>query len=206
MVTVNVVENNNLAQALLTLLRDKNTPTEKFRDYLKKIGAILTSEASQEFDTKDTKVITPMDAETKGVIIEEDIVILAILRAGMFMAEGVRYVLPNSRIGFVGIEKAEGDTEIKYISIPEISGKTVIIVDPILATGCTISKIIEKPIFDDVKKIIIITVIATEEGIYKLADIKPDIAIYTAAVDPELDEKAFVIPGLGDAAKRAFGW
>ncbi len=210
MVSVNVIENNKLIQALLTALRDKNTPVNTFREYLRKIGMAITVEASQDFEIEEISVETPMNAKAKGVQLKEDIVVIAILRAGLAMAEGVTAVLPDILLGFIGAKRQEAkgtvSSEVHYISVPDLTGKTVIIVDPMLATGSTLSKVLEKIDLKKAKKIMILSVIATEDGIYRLTEINPNIIIYTAALDPELDENAFIIPGLGDAGERAYGW
>lgn len=210
MVSVNVIENNKLIQVLLAILRDKDTSTEVFRKQLKKIGAAIAVEASQDFDVEEITIETPMKAKVKGLKLRDNFVVIAILRAGLVMAEGVLSVLPYALLGFIGAKRHENGeeiySEVNYISIPNIKNKTVIIVDPMLATGSTLSEVLKSINLDEAKKVFIFSVIATENGIYKLAEINPKISLYTAALDPELDENAFIVPGLGDAGERAFGW
>jgi uracil phosphoribosyltransferase len=205
-----------LAQAILTDLRFKDTGQIAFRKGLVKIGRLTAYEIIRSFPTKETYVETPLKVKARGVKVPdmEHVVIINILRAAMSLVEGLLKSFPQARQGVLAVqrvEEKEGIENIKaikyFVKIPKFNSEdTVIIADPMLATGSTILEAIAevykvgKP-----KRLIVSSVISCEYGVEKLVQKYPEVQLYTLAVDPELNNHAYIVPGLGDAGDRSFG-
>ncbi len=214
---VNIIE-HPLAQALLTKLRDKNTDQIEFRKGLVELGRIIGYEVVRSMEVNETEVETPLGVKAKGVIIPdlEHVVIVQVLRAAMPMAEGLVKIFERARMGVISARRLEDtykkgslsfDVESTYVRVPKIfSDDVLIIADPMLATGSTIVTVLKsissrgKP-----KRKIVATVIATEFGIERVLKEDNTSEIYTLAIDPEVNEDGYIVPGLGDAGDRAFG-
>jgi len=208
-----------LAQAILTTLRDRNTGQIEFRKGMVKLGRLIALRIVEDFETKPRKVVTPLGVEHEGIEIEgiNDVVIIQVLRASMPLVEGLIKILPSARMGVISARRVEEkgmsqekefDIEVKYIKIPKITEKdNLIIADPMFATGSTILAVLNHLEKVDLRarRKILATVISTPIAIERVLSRYPDLLIYTVAIDPYLNEKGFIVPGLGDAGDRSFG-
>jgi uracil phosphoribosyltransferase len=199
------------AQHLLTRLRDKSTASAEFRQALVRLRRIVGYELVKTFPVRTVDVETPLGV-AKGVeIVELDrVVIVEVLRAAMPFVEGLLKVFPQARLGVVAARRREEggaiDVDIFYSKIPQISQDDVVIVaDPMLATGVTMTRVIEEVYRAGTPgRLIVVSVIATPVGIGRVLSKFPETEIYTVAIDPMLNDKGFIVPGLGDAGDRAF--
>ncbi|PLJ77888.1 uracil phosphoribosyltransferase [Infirmifilum sp. SLHALR2] len=203
------------AQVILSRLRDSKTPRSEFRRLLYKAGIISAYEISNEVPLTETSVETPLGVRAKGFEYGCDVTVIAVLRAALPMAWGMLEVFEDAKVGFVSAKRAEVDdaesrefsleVELSYMSVPERSG-VIIVVDPMLATGSTLSAVLRK-VTERVEavKIIVSALIATEVGVKRILSEHGGITMYAFAVDPQLNSRAFIVPGLGDAGDRAFG-
>jgi len=196
---------------LLTKLRDKKTPYYVFRQTLKKMGIFMAYEIANDLEYREIKIRTPL-SEASGFAMADNVVLIAILRAALPFVEGFLEVFEQARIGIVAARRIENqkslefNVEIEYKNIPEIIDNIVIIPDPMLATGSTILATLRELFkMGWPRKTIVCSVIATKYGIDRILSKYPQIIIYTASIDKELNSKGYIIPGLGDAGDRAFG-
>jgi len=202
---------------LLSILRDKNTPINIFRETMREAGRVLAINIMNDQDYTIGRVETPLGiAEYKKPRHYEDVVIVGILRAALPLVEGMIEVYRKARVGFVGAKRVEDsnregkefDVVMNYYNIPPINkGSLVIIADPMLATASTMIRVLNllKPKLDDDTEVVVTSVIAAEYGIEKLLTTHPYIKLYTIAVDHILNDKGYIVPGLGDAGDRSFG-
>jgi len=198
---------NPLAKYLLTILRNKNTLPPKFREVMRKLGFILAYEISRELMWKEITVETPL-SKAKGIEPYTNIWIIAILGAGVPLAQGIHEAFPWAGLGFIAARRFEEDKDIRvevyYERMPESLKRTItIIADPMLATGNTMVKVLEIVRRRGCGKVIIASVVASKYGVKKILDLFNDVNIYVLTIDPELNDKAFIVPGLGDAGDRA---
>ncbi len=192
---------------LIYEIRNPRTDAVHFRQALERIGENLAYDVLEELATEEVIVQTLTGVEAKHYLVDETPVLVTILRAGLPLNQGVQKVFPNSEVGFLAMSRNEETLKAKldYVALPDLKGKTVIISDTMLATGGSLVdalKIIEQR---GPKKIFVITAIAAKPGIERLIKHNSSIKIFAAAVDPQLNEKGFIIPGLGDAGDRAYG-
>lgn len=191
----------------VTLLRDKSTGPETFRDAVKRISTVLAVEISRNFTLTAFKVETPLEV-TDGYKASQDVVLVPVLRAGLGMVSGFLAILPNARVGHIGLQRDE-DTlmpvEYYYKTPKNIDVATVILIDPMLATGGSASEAIKFLKKRGAKNIIFACLVAAPEGIQKMEKDHPDVKIFGAALDRELNDKGYILPGLGDAGDRTFG-
>ena len=191
----------------VTLLRDKSTGPETFRDAVKRISTVLAVEISRNFTLTTFKVKTPLEI-TDGYKASQDVVLVPVLRAGLGMVSGFLAILPNARVGHIGLQRDE-DTlmpvEYYYKTPKNIDVATVILIDPMLATGGSASEAIKFLKKRGAKNIIFACLVAAPEGIQKMEKDHPDVKIFGAALDRELNDKGYILPGLGDAGDRTFG-
>ncbi|MDA2969645.1 MAG: uracil phosphoribosyltransferase [Actinomycetota bacterium] len=190
----------------LTILRNKNTNFEAFRNYSSKLSYILFLEASKNISLKDIEIETPL-TKTIGYEIENENVAVAVLRAGLGLADGIKELLPNTSFGYIGVQRNEetANPEYYYENLPELKNKNVFILEPMLATGGSLSFAIDKVKEYHPKNIFALTVICAPEGINKLKEKHPDITLITASIDEKLNENWYIVPGLGDMGDRLFG-
>ncbi len=205
------------AQAVLTILRDRGTGQIDFRKGLVRLGRVIGLEMVKYLDGEVIEVETPLGVKAKGFVIKDMnyIVVITVLRAAMPLAEGLVKIFPKARQGVVSARRIEEgvtngrsfEIELNYVKIPKIRPEdTVIIADPMLATGSTMLAIIPKVLEHGVpKRLFIASVISTEYGIRRVLSKYPETHIFTVAIDPELNSKGYIVPGLGDAGDRAFG-
>lgn len=188
-------------------VRDKNTSTKAFRETVSEIGALITYEITRDLETQPKEIETPM---TKTVVheLKKDVVIIPILRAGLGMVEGMHNMIPTAKIGHIGLFRNEEtlEPEVYYQKFPEaVNDSVVLLVDPMLATGGSASFAIEILKKHGVKDIRYVGLIGCPTGVNRLQKDHPDINIYLAAMDEVLNEKGYIIPGLGDCGDRIFG-
>ena len=197
-----------LIQAKLTVLRDKRTPTELFKQTVDEITGLMLYELTGEFPTRQVEVETPIET-TRGTVIDVSHVnVVTILRAGLGMVGGLVRLLPGVRVGVLGFERDERTLEpaFYYAKIPAFDERTrTIVVDPMLATGGTAVAALEYMREKGVRDISFACLIAAPAGVNRVHALFPDVTIYTCAVDRELNEKGYICPGLGDAGDRIFG-
>lgn len=192
----------------ISVLRSKDTSTKEFRELISEISMILCYEAFKNEKLEEFEVETPI-AKTTGYRIDENkYAFVPILRAGMGMIDGVLIVMPTAKIGHIGLYRNEETLEpVKYFSkFPKgIQEKTVILLDPMLATGGSGSAAISLLKADGVKNIKFLSIIAAPEGIKRIKKDHPDVQIYAAQLDKHLNEIGYIVPGLGDAGDRIYG-
>lgn len=191
----------------MAIIRDKKTNTKDFREAISEIGMLITYEISRDFKTKEKKIETPLIKTTVNVL-KNNIVIVPILRAGMGMVDGIHRIIPQAKIGHLGLYRDQKTLEphVYFNKLPlNISSATVLLVDPMLATGGTVSAAITILKEAGVRDIRYVGVVGCPEGVKKLKTTHPDVDIYLAALDEKLDENSYIVPGLGDCGDRMFG-
>lgn len=202
------VLNHPLITHKLAILRDINTGTKEFRELVTEISTILMYEAMRDAKLEKTIIETPLEKMETGMIDEDGYAIVPILRAGMGMVDGILNVFPNAKIGHIGLYRNEETFEPVeyYYKMPDgIGNREVLVVDPMLATGGSASATISKLKEDGVNKIKLLCIVAAPQGIKCIEDDHPDVQIFCAVVDRELNENAYILPGLGDAGDRVYG-
>ena len=197
-----------LIEHKLTLLRDKKTGTKEFREVIGEISTILCYEAMKDAKLEEKEIETPI-CKTKGKVLDEEkYAFIPILRAGTGMLDGLIKVMPNAKIGHIGMYRNEETLKpVKYYykTPKDISKREVIVLDPMLATGGSATDAITMLKKDGVKKLKFLCIIAAPDGIKKLQKEHPDVPIYCAVIDEKLNEHGYIVPGLGDAGDRIFG-
>ncbi len=201
--------NHPLIEHKLGVLRDKKTGTKEFREIASEIGTFLCYKAMEDAELEDTQIETPICKMNAKKLDEDKYAFVPILRAGMGMLDGVISVVPNAKIGHIGMYRDEknGNKPVNYFfKVPKnIEKKEVILLDPMLATGGSAIDAIDLLKEKGVKKIKFLCIIAAPEGIKLVQEKHPDVKVYCAHVDEKLNEKAYIVPGLGDAGDRIFG-
>lgn len=192
----------------LGLLREKDISTKSFRSLAKEITTLLTYEATKDLPL-ETKTIECWSGETEVLQIKgKKVTVVPILRAGMGMLDGVFELMPNAKVSVVGLYRNEETLEpVVYFEklVKDISDRTALIIDPMLATGGTLIATIDMLKKSGCKHIVGMFLVAAPEGIEKVLAAHPDIEIYTASVDEKLNDKGYILPGLGDAGDKIFG-
>lgn len=202
------VLNHPLITHKLAILRDVNTGTKEFRELVTEISTILMYEAMRDAKLEKTIIETPLEKMETGMIDEDGYAIVPILRAGMGMVDGILNVFPNAKIGHIGLYRDEETFQPVeyYYKMPEgIENREVLVVDPMLATGGSASATISKLKEDGATKIKLLCIVAAPQGIKCIEDDHPDVQIFCAVVDRQLNENAYILPGLGDAGDRVYG-
>jgi uracil phosphoribosyltransferase len=201
-----VIVNHPLIQHKLSIIRDYRTGTKDFREALNEISGLITYEISRDFETQLSKVTTPIQ-ETTVTILKKDVVIVPILRAGLGMVDGIHNMIPTAKIGHVGLYRDETSLQPVeyYAKFPELKNATVLIVDPMLATGGSASSAVQSVKQRGAKDIRYVGLVGCPEGIARLQADHPDVDIYLAALDERLNDMGYIVPGLGDCGDRLFG-
>lgn len=197
-----------LIQHKLTIMRDKNTGAKDFRELLEEITTLMGYEITRDFPLCDVEIETPIGPMTAKRIEGKKLAIVPILRAGLGMVNGLMNLLPVARIGHIGLYRNEQTHEpvVYYCKLPvDIQERTVILSDPMLATGGSASDAIDMLKEKGVKDIRLLCLVAAPEGVKKVQEAHPDVDIYVAALDDHLNENCYIVPGLGDAGDRLFG-
>lgn len=200
--------NHPLITHKLAILRDKNTGTKKFRELISEISMFLCYEAMKDAKLDDCTIETPIEKLNTQMLNEDKYAFVPILRAGMGMLDGVITVIPNAKIGHIGMYRDEKTFKpVNYFfKVPkDIEKREVIILDPMLATGGSAIDAIELLKSKGVKRIKFLCIIAAPEGILAVTMRYPDVKIYCACVDNYLNENKYIVPGLGDAGDRIYG-
>ncbi len=197
-----------LIEHKLGILRDKKTGTKEFRELISEITLFLCYEAMKDVNTYEEQIETPITKITVKKLNENQFVFVPILRAGTGMIEGIVKMIPNAKIGHIGLYRNEETLEpVKYLfKMPKnIKDKETIIIDPMLATGGSGCAAIQMLKDEGVKNIKFLCVIAAPEGIRRIQKEHPDVKIYCAKIDDHLNDIGYIVPGLGDAGDRIFG-
>ena len=192
----------------LSILRSKDTGTKEFRELISEIGMFLLYEALRDAELDDITIQTPITEMKTGRLDEDRYAFLPILRAGTGMVDGILKVLPNAKIGHIGMYRDE-ETFVPhryFFKVPkDIVNREVIILDPMLATGGSAKDAINLVKGRGGRKIKFVSIIGCPEGLKKLHESHPDVQIYCGALDEKLNEHGYIVPGLGDAGDRIFG-
>lgn len=199
--------NHALIEHKLTIMRDQETPTLVFKQNLDDIAKLMAYEITKDLPLKDKEITTPICTMT-GKELSHDIVLVPILRAGLGLLDGLRDVIKEAKVGFLGMQRNE-DTlqpEEYYAKLPQnIENDHVIIIDPMLATGGSAIAAIDSLKNKGAKHIILACLIGAPEGVQVIEEKHPDVDLYLAHLDDHLNEKGYIVPGLGDAGDRLFG-
>ena len=192
----------------LGLLRDITTPTQMFRQLVNELTLLLTYEATKDLADEEIEIETPLEQTTARRISGKKVAICPILRAGIGMLDAVLSLIPGARVGFIGLYRDEETLEaVEYfVKLPgDIADRDVILLDPMLATGNSTTAAVETVKGAGATSVRLIALIAAPEGIERIHRDHPDVAIVVAAIDRALNEKGFIVPGLGDAGDRLYG-
>lgn len=192
----------------IAILRDEKTGMKEFRELIEEIATLMTYEAFKDVPTKKVMVKTPLEETEQTVVVEKSIVLVPVLRAGLGMVNGVHELFPTAKVGHIGMFRNEETLEPQeyYCKLPDgVEDKLVVVLDPMLATGGSAIAAINQIKKRGVKNIKMMSIIAAPEGVKALASAHPDVQIYVATVDRELNENGYILPGLGDAGDRLFG-
>ena len=194
-------------QHKMALIRDIDTGHKKFRELATEITMFLCYEALKNVRLKDVEIQTPI-AMAKCRMIDEDIVVVPILRAGVGMLDGILSLIPSARVGFVGLERDEETARpvSYYQKMPrQIKDGISIVIDPMLATGGSTVAAIDALKSQGAGRIIVVCIVSCPEGLQKVMDAHPEVHVYAASIDPKLNKKNYIVPGLGDAGDRLYG-
>lgn len=197
-----------LIQHKLSILRDKNTSVKEFRELISEIAMLMCYEATRDLPLEPVEIETPVAKATVNRIAGKKLAIVPILRAGLGMVDGMVSMIPNAKVGHIGLFRDPQTLEpVKYYfkMPPDIDERDVIVVDPMLATGGSASAAIQFLKDDGVKHIKLMCIIGAPEGVERMQKDHPDVDIYVAALDDHLNEHGYIVPGLGDAGDRIFG-
>ena len=201
------IVNHPMVQHKLTLMRKKETSTHDFRALLREIGMLMGYEVTRDFPLEDVEIETPMQKMIAKRIGGRKVVVVPILRAGLGMVEGLLELMPSARVGHIGMYRDETTHEpvFYYYRMPAGKERTVILTDPMLATGGSACDAVRRLKADGYTQIRMMCLVAAPEGVKRLQTEHPDVEIYTAALDNGLNENCYILPGLGDAGDRIFG-
>jgi uracil phosphoribosyltransferase len=194
-------------QTKLTELRDFSTDHRKFRELLNEIASLMVYEVTRDWPTKPRPIQTPMERMT-GKVLARQITLVPILRAGLGMADGVLRLLPEARLGHLGVYRNEETLEpVPYYQKlpPDIAATEVLLLDPMLATGGSGTAAVSFLKNAGVTNMRFVCLVAAPEGIQHLHALHPEVPLYCAAIDRQLNDKGYILPGLGDAGDRIFG-
>jgi uracil phosphoribosyltransferase len=206
--TANVTEvKHPLVQHKLGLLRDTSTDTQMFRQLVNELTLLLTYEATKDLATEEIEISTPLERTTGQHISGKKVAVCPILRAGVGMLDGVLSLIPVARVGFIGLYRNEETLEPVeyYVKLPnDISERNVILLDPMLATGNSTAAAVATVKAAGASSIRLIALIAAPAGIERIHREHPEVSIVVAGIDRELNEKGYIVPGLGDAGDRLY--
>ncbi len=204
---MHVLVDHPCVQHKLAIIRNVETGHKRFRELATEITQFLCYEALKSVKVKEVEVQTPVDV-AKCKKIDTDIVVVPILRAGVGMLDGILALVPTARVGFVGLYRDEETAmPVSYYERfpPQVESGTCIIIDPMLATGGSTNAAIDRLKDAGADSIVVICIVTCPEGLAAVQVEHPDVAIYTAAIDDHLNEKKYIVPGLGDAGDRLYG-
>ncbi|MCF8266889.1 MAG: uracil phosphoribosyltransferase [Ignavibacteriales bacterium] len=202
-----IIVENPLIKRDITILRDKNTPYELFRIALNRIGYSIAIELSKSLKLTQFTVTTPLE-ETNGYRLKDSIILIPVLRAGLAMVQSFIELIPDASVGHIGLQRNETTlqpVEYYFKTPSHLPESKVIIIDPMLATGGSASYAIRYLKQKGAANVSLACLIAAPFGVNKITSEHPDVQIYTAALDRELNSSGYILPGLGDAGDRTFG-
>jgi uracil phosphoribosyltransferase len=197
-----------LVQHKLSYLRDKETPTVHFRKLVEEVTLLLTYEATKDFPTEDVEIETPLERALIPRIAGKKVAVCPVLRAGVGMLDGVLSLISSARVGFIGMYRDEETLQpVQYfVKLPaDMDERDAIVLDPMLATGNSSVAAIEIVKDAGARSVTLVSLVAAPQGIDRVHEEHPDVHIVCAAVDRGLDERGFIVPGLGDAGDRLYG-
>ena len=196
-----------LVQHKLSLMRDKQTSTNKFRQLLQEISMLMGYEVTRDFPLMYEEIETPLQPMSAPKIAGKKVVIAPILRAGLGMVDGLLSLIPSARVGHIGMYRDEETCKpvFYYYKMPAHKDRLVIVTDPMLATGGSACDAIERLKKDGFTHIRLMALVASPQGVKAVRDCHPDVDIYLASLDEGLNDKNYILPGLGDAGDRIFG-
>ena len=196
-----------LVQHKLSLMRDKQTSTNKFRELLKEISMLMGYEVTRDFPFMYDEIETPLQTMSAPKIAGKKVVVVPILRAGLGMVDGLLNLIPSARVGHIGLYRDEETCKpvFYYYKMPEHKERLVIVTDPMLATGGSACDAIERLKRDGFQHIRLMCLVASPQGVKAVRDNHPDVDIYIASLDEGVNERNYILPGLGDAGDRIFG-
>ena len=191
----------------VTILRDKHTDSETFRAALQRVSNILAAETSKNFSLTNIEVETPLE-KTNGSKLTNEVILVPVLRAGLGMVNGFLQIIPEAKVGHIGLQRDEETLKPVeyYYKVPKnLDAAEVVMLDPMLATGGSASEALNYLKKRGAKKLVFACLVASPEGVKKMMSEHPDVKIFAAALDRELNDKGYILPGLGDAGDRTFG-
>ena len=191
----------------LTLLRNEKTPSNTFRSVLRRTASLMAYEVTKDLRLRPVRVRTPLES-TAGSVVRDPIILIPILRAGLGLVGGFVEVIPDARVGHIGLYRDEETLKPVdyYLKFPKkLSGALSIVLDPMLATGGSADAALTYLKERGARKIRFVSLVAAPEGVQRLSRAHPDVRIYTCALDRKLNSKGYILPGLGDAGDRIFG-
>jgi uracil phosphoribosyltransferase len=197
-----------LVQHKLSYLRDKDTPTVHFRKLVNELTLLLTYEATKDFPTETVEIETPLETMEAARISGKKVAVCPVLRAGVGMLEGVLSLISSARVGFIGLYRDEATLEAVeyYVKLPDdLAERDAIVLDPMLATGNSSSAAIAEVKKAGARSVTLVCLVAAPVGIERVHEEHPDVHVVCAAIDRELNERGFIVPGLGDAGDRLYG-
>ena len=196
-----------LVQHNLARLRDKRTQSQEFRRLLGEIASLMLHEATRDFAVRVVSVETPL-AAARGFRLEREVALVPVLRAGLGMLDSILQLIPHARVGFIGLKREETTLRAQFYhkSFPKNLGRfEVILIDPMLATGGSAVAALDLLAEQGAKHVRLVNLVAAPEGIRRVQQSYPRVPIFTAAIDRKLNERGYILPGLGDAGDRLFG-
>lgn len=197
-----------LIQHKLTMLRDKNTSSKDFRELVREIAMLMAYEVTRELPLKDIEIETPICKTTGKTLSGQDIALVPVLRAGLGMVDGMLDLIPNAKIGHIGLYRNEETLQPVeyYCKLPaDIENRLVIITEPMLSTGGSMIGALTMLKNRGAKNIKSLHLVCAPEGLRRVREAHPDVEIFTAAIDERYNEIGYIVPGLGDAGDRLFG-
>jgi uracil phosphoribosyltransferase len=196
-----------LVQHKLAYLRDRETPTVHFRKLANEVTLLLTYEATKDFPTEDAEVETPLERTSVQRIAGKKVAVCPVLRAGLGMLDGVLSLVSSARVGFIGLYRDEETLQPVeyYVKLPELEERDAIVLDPMLATGRSSAAAVAAVKAAGARSVTLVCLVAAPEGIERFQGEHPDVRVVTAAIDRGLDERGYIVPGLGDAGDRLYG-
>jgi uracil phosphoribosyltransferase len=200
--------NHPLIQHKLSHMRDKNTSTRTFRDLLREITLLMGYEITRDLPLTTEMIETPLGSYEAPVIAGRKLAVVPVLRAGIGMSDGLLELIPSARVGHIGVYRNEDHQPVEYfIRLPDLADRTMILCDPMVATGNSAVYAVDvlKKRGVTAAQIIFMALVAAPEGVQVFQDAHPDVKLYVASLDSHLNEHAYIVPGLGDAGDRIFG-
>lgn len=203
-----IVIEHPLIQHKLSILRDRSTPTKVFKELVDELAMLMAFEATRHLPLEPVTIETPLETMFAQRLSGHAPVLVPILRAGLGMVDGIRSLMPSARVGHIGLYR-DHDTlmPVKYYFKvpPDLAQRDVFVLDPMLATGGSAADAITQLKRDGARRLLFMCLVAAPEGVTYLNAVHPDVPIFAAALDRELNEKGYILPGLGDAGDRLFG-